>query len=81
MTTEFVPAGALNSGTMAGARSIFVASREGHVPEVLSMISINHFTPSPALVFQVRSIFIFYVLNPYIDKAYNSAIIYCQIQP
>ena len=47
-------AGAVNSGTMAGARSFFVASREGHIPEVLSMISINHFTPSPALVFQVR---------------------------
>ena len=35
-------------------RLFFVGSREGHMPEVLSMVQIQRLTPAPAVMFMVR---------------------------
>uniref|UniRef100_UPI00358E43BE cystine/glutamate transporter-like isoform X2 n=1 Tax=Myxine glutinosa TaxID=7769 RepID=UPI00358E43BE len=42
--------GSLNGGTFAIARTFFVASREGHLPEIISMIHIEKLTPLPAVI-------------------------------
>ncbi|XP_078719355.1 cystine/glutamate transporter [Lampetra fluviatilis] len=42
--------GSLNGGVFAIARMFFVASREGHLPHILSMIHVRKHTPLPAVI-------------------------------
>ncbi|KAG8453904.1 hypothetical protein GDO86_000506, partial [Hymenochirus boettgeri] len=43
--------GSLNGSVFAVSRMFYVASREGHLPEILSMIHIRKHTPLPAVMF------------------------------
>ncbi|XP_074848029.1 cystine/glutamate transporter [Carettochelys insculpta] len=42
--------GSMNGGIFAVSRMFYVASREGHLPEILSMIHIRKHTPLPAVI-------------------------------
>ncbi|XP_038070106.1 cystine/glutamate transporter-like [Patiria miniata] len=43
-------AGSINGSLLSDSRTTFVAAREGHLPRILSMISINKRTPLPAVL-------------------------------
>nr|XP_054749832.1 cystine/glutamate transporter-like [Lytechinus pictus] len=43
-------AGALNGSTITFTREFLVASREGHIPEIVSMVHIDRKTPVPAII-------------------------------
>ncbi|KAM9356189.1 b(0,+)-type amino acid transporter 1 [Pholidichthys leucotaenia] len=43
--------GSLNGTFFSGGRVCFIAAREGHMPDILSMAHIHRLTPSPALLF------------------------------
>ncbi|XP_048365841.1 cystine/glutamate transporter [Sphaerodactylus townsendi] len=42
--------GSMNGGIFAVSRMFYVASREGHLPEILSMIHVRKHTPLPAVI-------------------------------
>ncbi|XP_056419345.1 cystine/glutamate transporter isoform X2 [Hyla sarda] len=42
--------GSMNGGVFAVSRMFYVASREGHLPEILSMIHVHKHTPLPAVI-------------------------------
>ncbi|XP_044127919.1 cystine/glutamate transporter-like [Bufo gargarizans] len=50
--------GALNGGIFASSRMLFVASREGHWPNLFSMIHIRRHTPLPALLLMMPLVFL-----------------------
>ncbi|CAI9546098.1 unnamed protein product [Staurois parvus] len=43
--------GSANGTFFSGGRLCYVAAREGHLPDVLSMVHVKRLTPSPALIF------------------------------
>ncbi|KAK2510021.1 hypothetical protein MC885_020012, partial [Smutsia gigantea] len=43
--------GSANGTFFSGSRLCYVAAREGHMPQLLSMVHVRHFTPTPALMF------------------------------
>ncbi|XP_039607615.1 cystine/glutamate transporter [Polypterus senegalus] len=43
--------GSMNGGIFAVSRMFYAASREGHLPELLSMVHIRKHTPLPAVIF------------------------------
>ncbi|XP_078260765.1 cystine/glutamate transporter [Rhinoraja longicauda] len=58
--------GSMNGGIFAVARMFFVASREGHLPEILSMIHVRKHTPLPAvIVLYPLTVFMLFVSDLY----------------
>ena len=49
--------GALSCHIMTSSRLCFVGARQGHFPNALSLITMDSFTPKPALIFLVRKHF------------------------
>ncbi|XP_049759935.1 b(0,+)-type amino acid transporter 1-like [Elephas maximus indicus] len=43
--------GSANVTYFSGSRLCYVAGREGHMPQLLSMVHVHHLTPAPALMF------------------------------
>ncbi|KAM3595347.1 uncharacterized protein V6R79_022064 [Siganus canaliculatus] len=43
--------GSMNGAFFSGGRVLFVAAREGHMPDILAMLHVHKLTPSPALMF------------------------------
>ncbi|XP_019392894.1 PREDICTED: b(0,+)-type amino acid transporter 1-like [Crocodylus porosus] len=43
--------GSANGTFFSGGRMCYIAAREGHMPDILSMAHVQCFTPSPALIF------------------------------
>uniref|UniRef100_A0A8C6H3X3 Solute carrier family 7 (cationic amino acid transporter, y+ system), member 15 n=1 Tax=Mus spicilegus TaxID=10103 RepID=A0A8C6H3X3_MUSSI len=43
--------GTVNGGFFSGSRVCYAAAREGHMPQLMSMIHVNRLTPAPAQIF------------------------------
>ncbi|XP_061482036.1 b(0,+)-type amino acid transporter 1-like [Rhineura floridana] len=43
--------GSANGTFFSGGRMCYIAAREGHMPDILSMAHVRHLTPFPALIF------------------------------
>ena len=48
--------GSLSGHIMTSSRLCFVGARQGHMPDCLSLVSVENYTPQPALIFLVSCI-------------------------
>lgn len=62
--------GAANGSCFTAGRLTYVAGREGHMVKILSYISLKHYTPSPALIFN-GILSIFYIIPADINTLIN----------
>ncbi|XP_075906472.1 b(0,+)-type amino acid transporter 1 isoform X2 [Nelusetta ayraudi] len=62
--------GAANGSCFTAGRLSYVASREGHMVEILSFISLKRYTPAPALIFN-GIVAIFYIIPADINTLIN----------
>ena len=51
--------GSLSAHIMTSSRLCFVGARKGHIPTCLSLVSVKHSTPEPALIFLVSTTLVF----------------------
>ena len=54
LSVAFSAFGSLNGSLFTAGRQVYAASKEGHLPEIISYVSMHRMTPVPALLFNVR---------------------------
>ena len=55
--------GSLSGHIMTSSRLCFVGARQGHMPDCLSLVSVENYTPQPALIFLVSAIIYLGILD------------------
>ncbi|XP_035796239.1 Y+L amino acid transporter 2-like [Anopheles albimanus] len=67
--------GGLSVHIMTSSRMCFVGARNGHMPEILSHINVNRFTPMPSLVFLcLLSLLYLFISDVYVLITYSSIV-------
>jgi len=67
--------GGLSVHIMTSSRMCFVGARNGHMPAILSHINVNHYTPTPSLVFLgILSILYLYISDVYVLITYSTIV-------
>uniref|UniRef100_A0A1Q3EZK6 Putative amino acid transporter n=2 Tax=Culex tarsalis TaxID=7177 RepID=A0A1Q3EZK6_CULTA len=67
--------GGLSVHIMTSSRMCFVGARNGHMPEILSHINVNRYTPMPSLVFLcILSLFYLFISDVYVLITYSSIV-------
>ncbi|XP_055641386.1 large neutral amino acids transporter small subunit 1 [Toxorhynchites rutilus septentrionalis] len=67
--------GGLSVHIMTSSRMCFVGARNGHMPEILSHINVNRFTPMPSLVFLcILSLLYLFISDVYVLITYSSIV-------
>ena len=54
LSVAFSAFGSLNGSLFTAGRQVYAASKEGHLPGVISFVNIYRMTPVPALLFNVN---------------------------
>ena len=55
LSVAFSAFGSLNGSLFTAGRQVYAASKEGHLPQVISYINMDRMTPVPALLFNVKN--------------------------
>ena len=63
LSVAFSAFGALNGSLFTAGRQVYAASKEGHLPGVISFVSMQRMTPVPALLFNVKNVDISFTPN------------------
>ena len=58
LSVAFSAFGSLNGSLFTAGRQVYAASKEGHLPQVISFVSMYRMTPIPALLFNVKNVMI-----------------------
>ncbi|XP_065092507.1 Y+L amino acid transporter 2 [Ochlerotatus camptorhynchus] len=67
--------GGLSVHIMTSSRMCFVGARNGHMPEILSHINVNRYTPMPSLVFLcMLSLLYLFISDVYVLITYSSIV-------
>ncbi|XP_001655456.2 Y+L amino acid transporter 2 [Aedes aegypti] len=67
--------GGLSVHIMTSSRMCFVGARNGHMPEILSHINVNRYTPMPSLVFLcLLSLLYLFISDVYVLITYSSIV-------